>query len=76
MKNKENCGGETGIRTLGTLARSTVFETAPFDHSGTSPWGDAGLVICGWHGRKGDFDLAAILSGPDFAVSRLDGLEF
>ena len=31
------CGGEGGIRTLGTLARSTVFETAPFDHSGTSP---------------------------------------
>ncbi len=30
-------GGERGIRTLGTLARSTVFETAPFDHSGTSP---------------------------------------
>ena len=32
-------GGEGGIRTLGTLARSTVFETAPFDHSGTSPTG-------------------------------------
>ena len=31
-------GGEGGIRTLGTLARSTVFETAPIDHSGTSPW--------------------------------------
>jgi hypothetical protein len=30
-------GGETGIRTLGTLARSTVFETAPFDRSGISP---------------------------------------
>ena len=30
-------GGETGIRTLGTLARTTVFETAPFDRSGTSP---------------------------------------
>ena len=30
-------GGERGIRTLGTLTRSTVFETAPFDHSGTSP---------------------------------------
>jgi hypothetical protein len=30
-------GGEGGIRTLGPLARSTVFETAPFDHSGTSP---------------------------------------
>ncbi len=30
-------GGERGIRTLGTVARTTVFETAPFDHSGTSP---------------------------------------
>ena len=33
----ENYGGETGIRTLGGLAPTTVFETAPFDHSGTSP---------------------------------------
>ena len=32
-------GGEGGIRTLGTIARTTVFETAPFDRSGTSPWG-------------------------------------
>ncbi len=30
-------GGEGGIRTLGTLACTTVFETAPFDRSGTSP---------------------------------------
>jgi hypothetical protein len=30
-------GGETGIRTLGTVASTTVFETAPFNHSGTSP---------------------------------------
>ena len=30
-------GGETGIRTLGTLIRTMVFETTPFDHSGTSP---------------------------------------
>ncbi len=30
-------GGERGIRTLGTVARSTVFETVPFNHSGTSP---------------------------------------
>ena len=29
--------GEKGIRTLGTQKRSTVFETAPFDHSGISP---------------------------------------
>ena len=32
-----NSGGEGGIRTPGTFARSTVFETAPFNHSGTSP---------------------------------------
>lgn len=30
-------GGEEGIRTLGTRKSTTVFETAPFDHSGTSP---------------------------------------
>ena len=31
-------GGEGGIRTPGTLASSTVFETVPFNRSGTSPW--------------------------------------
>ena len=30
-------GGERGIRTLGTFARTTVFETATFNHSATSP---------------------------------------
>ena len=30
-------GGEGGIRTHGSREGSTVFETAPFDHSGTSP---------------------------------------
>ncbi len=30
-------GGGGGIRTHGTLARTTVFETAPFNHSGTPP---------------------------------------
>ncbi len=30
-------GGETGIRTLGGLTPTTVFETAPFDRSGISP---------------------------------------
>jgi hypothetical protein len=39
----EHDGGETGIRTLGRLAPSTVFETAPFDHSGTSPRGQVGV---------------------------------
>jgi hypothetical protein len=33
----QSLGGETGIRTLGRRKPTTVFETAPFDHSGTSP---------------------------------------
>ena len=32
-----SAGGGTGIRTLGRVAPTTVFETAPFDHSGTPP---------------------------------------
>ena len=36
-----NCliGGKAGIRTLGTRKGTTVFETAPIDHSGTFPNG-------------------------------------
>jgi hypothetical protein len=34
---KEIYGGEGGIRTHGTVARTSVFETDPFDRSGTSP---------------------------------------
>src|ERR1700754_168872 len=30
-------GGEGGIRTHGTREGTTVFETVPIDHSGTSP---------------------------------------
>ena len=30
-------GGEGGIRTHGTLARTPVFETSTFNHSVTSP---------------------------------------
>ena len=30
--------GEKGIRTLGPQMWSTVFETAPIDHSGISPF--------------------------------------
>ncbi len=36
-------GGEGGIRTHGTGEGTTVFETAPIDHSGTSP---RGLTLC------------------------------
>ena len=53
---QENSGGETGIRTLGSREGSTVFETAPFDHSGTSPRGMDGACngLCSglqgvWH---------------------------
>ena len=41
-------GGEGGIRTLGTREGTTVFETAPFDRSGTSPrqaWGRSGRPV-------------------------------
>ena len=30
-------GGGAGIRTLGGVAPTTIFETVPFNHSGTSP---------------------------------------
>ena len=33
------CGGGTGIRTLGTLSRPSVFKTGAFDHSATPPTG-------------------------------------
>ena len=36
VRNRDD-GGERGIRTLGGVAPTTVFETAPFDHSGISP---------------------------------------
>ena len=39
LKYIESNGGERGIRTLGGLAPTTVFETVPFNHSGTSPQG-------------------------------------
>ena len=41
-------GGEGGIRTHGTLSGSTVFETARFNHSRTSPFGRIVNSKC-WH---------------------------
>ena len=37
-------GGEGGIRTHGTREGTTVFETVPIDHSGTSPQRRCGRV--------------------------------
>lgn len=36
--------GEKGIRTLGTREGTTVFETAPIDHSGISPKRNANVL--------------------------------
>ena len=43
--------GERGIRTLGARERTTVFETAPFDHSGISP--GTKIMKFGSSGKKG-----------------------
>lgn len=40
-------GGQTGIRTLGTITGTTVFETAPFDHSGICPHVKRAMVKAG-----------------------------
>ena len=37
IRNPQSIGGEGGIRTHGTLTGTTVFETARFNHSRTSP---------------------------------------
>ena len=37
LRKNESSGGETGIRTLGTVNRTLDFESSPFDHSGISP---------------------------------------
>ena len=52
--------GEGGIRTLGTVARTTVFETAPFDRSGTSPVGPQN-----YGNLLGRNDLAVVFFSPD-----------
>ena len=63
-------GGEGGIRTHGTLARTTVFETVPIDHSGTPP-GTAyrGAILSGqlggWIGQSSPFRPGIRVSGVD-----------
>ena len=37
----QQVSGEGGIRTLGDVAATPVFETGPIGHSGTSPAGDS-----------------------------------
>ena len=54
-------GGKTGIRTLGARKRTTVFETAPIDHSGIFPYITRGRT-CRFVGAKvlNDFDVCNI----------------
>ena len=40
MLNNESSSGGGGIRTHGRLTPTTVFKTAPFNHSGTPPNND------------------------------------
>lgn len=51
-------GGEGGIRTLGTLAGTTVFETVLFNHSSTSPQ-EARQVRRSRTGVEGGADISA-----------------
>jgi hypothetical protein len=37
LRERQLHGGEAGIRTLGGVAPTTIFETVPFNRSGTSP---------------------------------------
>ena len=52
-ESKKVNGGEGGIRTHGTVARTTVFETVPFNHSGTSPRHTSNVVSSGAEHRQG-----------------------
>ena len=47
-------GGERGIRTPGTVTRTAVFETVPFDRSGTSPGESVAL-------RQDEFNLSRLV---------------
>ena len=57
-------GGEGGIRTHGTGEGTTVFETAPIDHSGTSP------QAAGYKGRPQALQLKPSETGPALAGLR------
>ena len=60
-------GGEGGIRTHGTGEGTTVFETAPIDHSGTSP------QAAGYKGRLRGLQLKPVGIGPAIAGPGLHG---
>ena len=65
-------GGEGGIRTPGGRKSSTVFETAPIGHSGTSPWGHIGYLFLSVLSRVLGFEMWEI-SLPKQVRDRDDG---
>ena len=65
-------GGGSGIRTHGTLARTTVFETAPFDHSGIPPGashGDAGATALASESKPAWQDIVRVQGEWESGVS-------
>ena len=58
-------GGGGGIRTHGALARTTVFETAPFDHSGTPPQRMVGRLVSGLACIAKEFVRSGICAVPE-----------
>ncbi len=52
-------GGGRGIRTLGTRKGTTVFETAPFNHSGIPPRHEAPVIYSPADGAARDRRVAA-----------------
>src|SRR5438067_151464 len=57
-------GGEGGIRTLGTIARTPVFETGPIDHSGTSPGGPTNTTLATGPGPNKPRPESAVSASP------------
>ena len=62
--------GKAGIRTLGTRKGTTVFETAPIDHSGTSP------IISAWPFRFASAKLVIFFDMQIFLVLFLEKKSF
>ena len=76
-----NFCGEGGIRTLGTVSRTTVFETATIDRSATSPKNDRGVYPCqcllrGWVRGVAKVKILAELLSNYVELSGLMGRDF
>ena len=48
LKFEHKNGGERGIRTLGEVAPTTIFETVAFDHSAISPLKHSHNITLKW----------------------------